>query len=165
VKPPNKVVLMGVSGAGKTTIGLLLASKLDGLFIDGDNLHSQANVKKMKKGVPLTDNDRRYWLGRVAKVISNHDDTRPLIIACSALKQSYRQRLGEDYHLIYLKGTSRQIAQRLQKRKSQDSKKHFMPVSLLNSQLDSLEEPYKAIVMDLNQSPHEITKKIILALS
>ncbi len=156
---------MGVSGAGKTTIGFLLANKIDGLFIDGDDLHSQANIKKMKKGTPLSDNDRWHWLGRVASVIRDHKETRPLIIACSALKQSYRQRLGEDFHLIYLKGTYMQIAKRLQKRSLQVGENHFMPASLLNSQLEILEEPYKAIVIDLNQSPNEITNKIIQALS
>jgi|TARA_Y100000294_G_scaffold67461_2_gene63966 gluconokinase len=160
VKPPNRIVLMGVSGAGKTTVGRLLAAKLSGLFVDGDDLHPQANVDKMKHGIALTDDDRWPWLDRVAQVIREHDGTRPLIVACSTLKRSYRRRLGKDYYLIYLKGTSSEIARRLQ-----DRDDHFMPISLLESQFEALEEPDNALVLDLDQSPHEIAEKIILALS
>lgn len=151
---------MGVSGAGKTTIGGLLADKLSGEFVDGDDLHPQANVDKMKQGIALTDDDRWPWLDRVAKVLREHDDETPLIVACSALKKSYRRRLGEDYHLVYLKGTSSGISQRLQ-----DRDDHFMPGSLLESQFDALEEPENALVQDLGQPPHVIAEKIILALS
>jgi gluconokinase len=160
VKPLNRIVLMGVSGAGKTTVGRLLAAKLSGLFVDGDDLHPQANVDKMKHGIALTDDDRWPWLDRVAQVIREHDGTRPLIVACSTLKRSYRRRLGKDYYLIYLKGTSSEIARRLQ-----DRDDHFMPISLLESQFEALEEPDNALVLDLDQSPHEIAEKIILALS
>ncbi len=160
MKPPNRIVLMGVSGAGKTTVGRLLAAKLSGLFVDGDDLHPQANVDKMKHGIALTDDDRWPWLDRVAQVIREHDGTRPLIVACSTLKRSYRRRLGKDYYLIYLKGTSSEIARRLQ-----DRDDHFMPISLLESQFEALEEPDNALVLDLDQSPHEIAEKIILALS
>jgi len=160
VKPPKLIVLMGVSGAGKTTVGQLLADKLSGLFVDGDDLHPQANVDKMKHGIALTDDDRWPWLDRVAQVIREHDGARPLIVACSALKRSYRRRLGKDYHLIYLKGTSSKIARRLQ-----DRDDHFMPVSLLESQFEALEEPDNALVLDLDQPPQEIAEKIILALS
>ena len=160
MKPPNRIVLMGVSGAGKTTIGRLLAAKLGGLFVDGDDLHPQANIDKMKQGLALTDDDRRPWLNRVAQVIREHDGARPLIVACSALKRSYRRRLGNDYYLIYLKGTSSEIARRLQ-----DRDNHFLPISLLESQFEALEEPYNALVLDLDQPPHEIAEKIILALS
>ncbi len=165
MKPPNRIVLMGVSGAGKTTVGRLLADKLGGLFVDGDDLHPQANVDKMKHGIPLTDDDRRPWLDRVAQVMSEHDGARPLIVACSALKRSYRRRLGEDFHLVYLKGTSSEIARRVQARQMHDGDDHFMPVSLLESQFEALEEPDNALVLDLDQPPHEIAEKIILALS
>ena len=151
---------MGVSGAGKTTIGRLLADKLDGIFVDGDDLHFQVNVDKMRRGIALTDEDRWPWLERVAKVIREHNNSRPLIVACSALKRSYRRRLGKDYYLIYLKGTSSKIARRLQ-----DRDDHFMQISLLESQFEALEEPDNALVLDLDQPPHEIAEKIILALS
>jgi carbohydrate kinase (thermoresistant glucokinase family) len=156
---------MGVSGAGKTTVGGLLAEKLSGVFIDGDDLHPQVNVDKMKQGVALTDNDRRPWLDRVAKVIREHDGASPLIIACSALKNRYRKRLGDDYHLVYLQGTPGEIARRLQARQLQGGDDHFMPVSLLESQFEALEEPNNAVVMDVEQPPQEIAAKIILALS
>ena len=160
MKLPNRIVLMGVSGAGKTTVGRFLADKLSGLFVDGDDLHSQANVDKMKQGIALTDDDRWAWLDRVAKVIREHDDARPLIVACSALKRSYRRRLGEDYHLIYLKGTFSEMARRLR-----DRDDHFMPFSLLESQFEALEEPENALVLDLAQPPHEIAENIFQALS
>ena len=160
MKPPNRIVLMGVSGAGKTTVGRLLAAKLSGLFVDGDDLHPQAKVDKMKHGIALTDDDRWPWLDRVAQVIREHDGARPLIVACSTLKRSYRRRLGKDYYLIYLKGTSSEIARRLQ-----DRDDHFMQISLLESQFEALEEPDNALVLDLDQPPHEIAEKIILALS
>ena len=160
MKPPKLIVLMGVSGAGKTTVGRLLADKLSGLFVDGDDLHPQANVDKMKHGIALTDDERWPWLDRVAQVIREHDGASPLIVACSTLKRSYRRRLGKDYYLIYLKGTSSEISRRLQ-----DRDHHFMPISLLESQFEALEEPDNALVLDLDQPPHEIAEKIILALS
>lgn len=173
MKPPNRIVLMGVSGAGKTTAGGILADKLGGLFVDGDDLHSQANIDKMRPGIALTDDDRRPWLDLVARVLRERDGARPLIVACSALKRSYRQRLGEDFHLIYLKGTSyiylkgtsSEIARRLQIRQLQDCDGHFVPISLIESQFEALEAPEISVVMDMEQSPHEIVEKIILALS
>tara|TARA_B100001971_G_C17683071_1_gene283220 strand:+ start:40 stop:495 length:456 start_codon:yes stop_codon:yes gene_type:complete len=151
---------MGVSGAGKTTVGHLLADKLGGLFVDGDDLHPQVNVDKMKQGIALTDADRYPWLDKLAEVIREHDDTKPLIVACSALKRSYRLRLGGEFHLVYLKGSSDEIARRLQ-----DRHDHFMPMELLESQFAALEEPDNALVLDLGQSPHEIARKIIFELS
>jgi len=155
---------MGVSGAGKTTVGGLLADKLSGVFVDGDDLHSPTNVDKMRQGIALTDDDRWPWLDRVARVLREHDGARPLIVSCSALKSSYRRRLGENYHLIYLKGTLSEIAARLQARQLQESGDHFMPISLLESQFDTLEEPDDAIVLDPGQPPHEMAEKIIRAL-
>ena len=156
---------MGVSGAGKTTVGRLLAEKLNGVFCEGDDLHSQTNVDKMRRGIALTDEDRRPWLDRVAKVIQEHDGAMSLVVSCSALKRSYRRRLGEDYQLVYLKGNSSDIARRLKARQSQNRDGHFMPISLLESQFEALEEPDNAIVLNLNQAPHKIVEKIILALS
>ena len=164
MKPLSCILLIGVSGAGKTTIGRLLAEKLNGVFCEGDDLHSQANIDKMRQGIALTDEDRRPWLDRVTKVIQERDGERPLIVACSALKRNYRRRLGKDYYLVYLKGSLSEIAQRLKARQSQDREGHFMPVSLLESQFEALEEPDNAIVLHLDQSPDEIVEKIILAL-
>ena len=141
-----------------------MADKLSGEFVDGDDLHSQANVDKMRRGIALTDDDRWPWLERVAKVLREHDGEIPLIVSCSALKSSYRRRLGENYHLIYLKGTLSEIAARLQARQLQESGDHFMPISLLESQFDTLEEPDDAIVLDPGQPPHEMAEKIIRAL-
>lgn len=159
MKPPNRIIIMGVSGAGKTTVGRLLADRIGGLFIDGDDLHPQTNVEKMKQGVALSDADRWPWLDKVAKVIQEHGDTKPLIVACSTLRRRYRRRLGDNFHLVYLKGTSKEIARRLQ-----DRHDHFMPMSLLESQFEALEEPNNALVLDLDQPPHAIAEKIVQAL-
>ena len=160
MKPPNCIVVMGVSGAGKTTVGHMLADKLDGQFVDGDDLHPKVNIDKMKQGIALTDDDRRPWLDKVAKVIRVHDGTKPLIVACSALKRSYRRQLGGDFHLVYLKGTPKEIARRLQ-----DRSDHFMLGVLLDSQFAALEEPDNALVLDLDQPSYEIAEKIVFKLS
>ena len=160
MKPPNRIVLMGVSGAGKTTVGGLLAERLGGLFVDGDDLNPLANVDKMKQATPLTDADRWPWLDKVAEVIRAHNSMKPLIVACSALKQRYRRRLGGDFHMVYLKGDANVIAKRLQGRDN-----HFMPQELLKSQFSALEEPDNAIVLDVAQPPESIAEKIITELS
>jgi len=153
-------VVMGVAGAGKSTVGRLLADRLGGLFIDGDDLHPRVNIEKMSKGIALTDADRRPWLDAVAKVIRAHDGAKPLVVACSALKKSYRRRLGGDFHLVYLKGTADAVARRLRDRHG-----HFMPRALLESQFKALEEPEDGLVVGLDQPPEEITDRIVLALS
>ncbi len=160
MKPPNRVVIMGVTGSGKTTVGRLLAEEFDGSFVDGDDLHPQGNIDKMSRGSALTDADRRPWLDEIAKVIRDHKEVTPLVVACSALKKNYRRRLGDGFHLIYLKGTPALIAGRLA-----DRRDHFMPGSLLESQFQVLEEPEDAIVMDLDHTPREIVEKIIVELS
>jgi len=133
-------VVMGVSASGKTTIGELAAAKLGCEFQEGDDLHPPANVAKMRAGEPLTDADRAPWLARIAAKI---DDWRARdvcgVVACSALKRSYRDVLigkRRDVTLVYLKGSYELIHRRMAARKG-----HFMPLSLLRSQFDTLEEP------------------------
>jgi carbohydrate kinase (thermoresistant glucokinase family) len=137
---PAVVVVMGVSGSGKTTIAVLLAERLGWELADADDFHSAANLRKMENGIPLTDEDRWPWLAAIAAWI---DEVRRAgrrgIVTCSALKRSYRRILiGErqDVRLVYLEGDMQLIAQRLSKRRG-----HFMPAALLQSQFDTLEEP------------------------
>ena len=135
---PFVLVLMGVSGCGKSTVAGLLAGRLGWAFEEGDDLHPAANVEKMASGHPLDDEDRWRWLAKVAEWIGEHIDAgEPGIVTCSALKKSYRDVLrGERVVFVYLAGTREQIARRLAARHG-----HFMPASLLDSQFDALEPP------------------------
>jgi gluconokinase len=135
---PLVLVLMGVSGCGKSTVAGLLAGRLGWDFEEGDDLHPAANVEKMASGHPLDDEDRWPWLANVAEWIGERTDAgRPGIITCSALKKSYRDVLrGERVVFVYLAGTREQIARRLAARHG-----HYMPASLLDSQFDALEPP------------------------
>lgn len=134
------IIVMGVSGAGKSTVGAILADALGRPLIEGDSLHPPSNIEKMSKGIPLNDDDRLPWLRAIAARI---DDARragqPVIVACSALKRSYRDILADghdDIGFVYLKGTKEQLAARMATRKG-----HFMPPQLLDSQLATLQEP------------------------
>ena len=153
------VLVMGVSGAGKTTIGRLLAEQLGWEFHDADDLHSHENKKKMTEGIALTDADREPWLasvrGLIEKLIASGTNA---VIACSALKQSYRERIVVDpakVKLVYLKGSRELIAQRIAHRRN-----HFMNRSLLESQFDALEEPRDAITVDISATPQSIVQRI-----
>lgn len=134
------IILMGVSGSGKTVVGKALAPGIHAEFIDGDNLHSQRNVDKMAAGIPLTDEDRLDWLQLIAKVGREHvAHGTSCIIACSALKKTYRDLLRVDnpaISFVYLRGSFDLIHDRIAKRSHQ-----YMPSSLLQSQFDTLEEP------------------------
>lgn len=149
-------MIMGVSGSGKSTIGILLSQKLGFPFYDGDDFHPQANIDKMSQGIPLTELDRQLWLSSLKVVIEEHENA---IIACSSLKESYRQYLQgdrSDCRWIYLKGTYQQILARMKARKG-----HFMKPEMLNSQLKTLEEPNNAKIIDISLSPEAIVAEIL----
>jgi len=152
------VILMGVTGSGKTTVGKLLASDLGWGYFDADDFHPPANVEKMKIGVPLNDADRTPWLETLRNLIrSCLDQTENAVLACSALKESYRGFLliDESVKLIHLKGDYGLIQERLNKRRG-----HYMNPKLLDSQFDTLEEPGGDVEIDFSSSPEEIVKII-----
>ena len=153
------VILMGVSGAGKTTVGKLLAKDLGWKFYDSDYFHPQTNIDKMQRGVALTDEDRSLWLARLRTLISERLQTnQPAVIACSALKYAYRRQLTVDadaVRFMYLRGTYEQVCQRLKKRED-----HFMPVELLKSQFAILEEPKDGLALDISQEPGALVVQI-----
>lgn len=136
----SAIVVMGVSGCGKTTVAAALAQRLGWDLVEADAFHSTANVEKMRAGTPLTDDDRWPWLDAIAAHIGRaRGEGRPCIVACSALKRRYRERLARgrgDVRFVYLKGEYATVAARLEARKG-----HYMPPALLRSQYDALEEP------------------------
>lgn len=161
---PSVILVMGVSGSGKTTIGRELAAGLGSTFLEADDYHSAANVARMRSGRPLDDAARGPWLQRV------HDAIRTsvaagarVVVACSALKQSYREVLLDgvaDAAVVYLRVDRSILAARLRARHG-----HFMPASLLDSQLATLEVPEDAIVIDASQSPDVVVAKLKLELA
>jgi gluconokinase len=160
------VVVMGVSGSGKSTIASMLANKLGWVYEDGDWFHPKSNVDKMHAGQPLTDEDRKPWLEAIARHIDAlRKDGEHAVIACSALKRAYRDVLvgtRPDVRLVYLKGTRDLIARRIATRHG-----HFMPPELLDSQFAALEEPRadeRPIVTSIAPHPREIVKDIVSKL-
>ena len=161
------VVVMGVSGAGKSTVGKLIAARLDCPFRDADSFHPKVNIEKMKRGEPLTDTDRWPWLHAIADWIAQQRKAGTTgVVTCSALKRAYRDIVTDnqspDVRLVYLKGDFDLIAARLKARKG-----HFMPADLLQSQFDALEEPAadeKAIVASIDATPDEIAAAIVREL-
>jgi gluconokinase/shikimate kinase len=158
---PPVVVLMGVSGCGKSAVAGVLAGRLGWDLAEGDDLHPAANVEKMASGHPLDDEDRRPWLARIAEWIGRHTDAgQPGIVTCSALKKRYRDVLrGEHVVFVYLAGTKEQISRRLAARHG-----HFMPATLLDSQFDDLEPPTpdeNAITVDITPSSSELADEIV----
>jgi gluconokinase len=154
------IITMGVEGTGKTTIGKMLAEKLGWKFYDADDYHPKRNIEKMRRGIPLNDEDRWPWLKEVRKVIdSSLNLNEPSIIACSALKSSYRQYLKQQNDkiiFVYLKGDKNTISKRLALRKG-----HFAGTQLLESQLQTLEEPECVLTCDISRQPEVITDYII----
>ena len=161
------IVVMGVSGAGKSTVGRLTATRLDCPFRDADSFHPPANIAKMASGAPLTDADRWPWLQAIAAWIGEHRAAGTTCVAtCSALKRAYRDLVTEgqrpDVRLVYLKGDMALIEARLAARRG-----HFMPPALLRSQFDALEEPSdeeRAMVMSIDERPEEIAERVARAL-
>ncbi len=154
------IIVMGVSGSGKTTIGQALASTLGWGFNDADDFHSAANVQKMKKGLPLTDADRQPWLRNLRTAIEKWTRDGPgHVLACSALKAAYRDILGRndpEVKFVYLQGSFDLISQRLKERKS-----HFFNPALLLSQFEALETPENALVIDASREPQEIVQAVV----
>jgi gluconokinase len=158
------VVVMGVTGAGKTTVGRLLARELGAAFVDADDYHPAANVAKMRAGQALTDDDRAPWLARLNEVLVEHASrAASAVLACSALKATYRERLLAGLpggRLVYLRGTKAEIAARLATRSG-----HFMNPALLDSQFAALEEPRAAIVAEVGGTPEAIVAAILARLA
>jgi gluconokinase len=148
------VIVMGVVGAGKTTIGRLLAEQLGWQFADADDFHPASNVEKIRHGIALNDADREPWLASLRLRVSEWiaEDVNA-VLACSALKQSYRRDLqvGPEVHFVYLKGSPKLIAERLRARQG-----HFANEQILASQFVDLEEPESALIVDIAESPERI---------
>lgn len=156
------IVVMGVAGAGKSTVGQRLAEELHCAFLDADSLHPPGNIEKMAHGIPLTDSDRTPWLGAIhARIAASYQSAKDLVVACSALKQRYRDTLesGVKITWVYLKGSPAVIGERMQAREH-----HFMKAGMLASQFADLEEPAAAIVIDVAVEPSRAVRQILSAL-
>lgn len=160
IHPSPAIIVMGVSGCGKTTVGKQLAERLGLRFLDADDFHPSANIAKMRAGIPLQDSDRAPWLDVLAQQLFMHRKAG-VILACSALKQSYRDRLTSrvpEARFLYLKGSFQSILERIKVRE------HFMPESLLQSQFATLEEPENALVLEISQDPETLVNRAIQLL-
>ena len=159
------MIIFGVAGAGKTTIGELLAQELGWKFYDADDFHSAANIDKMQRGIPLADEDRQPWLETLRKVIEQSlAENDNAVLACSALKQKYRDRLrvSEQVKFVFLRGSRDRIAEQLKRRRG-----HFVDPKLLDSQFADLEEPKSsehAVTVELGDDPPELVQKIKMSL-
>jgi gluconokinase len=156
------ILVMGVTGAGKTTVGQLLASRLGWRFLDADDFHPAENVEKMRRGVALSDLDREPWLGAIhADLLRCAAENKDAVLACSALKQSYRDKLGAgvEMRVCYLKGSYREMAERLERRRG-----HFAGEGILAGQFADLEEPGDALVLHAGDSAEEIVGVVLRKL-
>lgn len=161
---PVSLVVMGVQGTGKTTIGRLLAEHFGVPFVDGDALHPQSNVDLMAAGVPLTDEDRGPWLDRVGETLAEHGASGGVVVACSALKRAYRDRIlrfAPDADFIELHGSMKLVSERIGERTHE-----YMPPGLLQSQFDTL-EPLEAdepgMRVGIEPAPTEIVAAVVRA--
>ncbi|WP_312364162.1 gluconokinase [Ensifer sp.] len=160
----GSIVVMGVSGSGKTSVGEAVARAFGYRFIEGDALHPQANIAKMSAGIPLVDDDRWPWLREIGRELS--ENAKPVVVSCSALKRSYRDLLREstsgDLAFVYLQGSHSVLAARMQHREG-----HFMPASLLDTQLATLEEPIGeplTVIVDVDQPTVDVIAATLAAL-
>lgn len=155
----SAIVLMGVAGSGKTTVGRIVAERLGWRFLDADDFHSPENVEKMRSGQPLTDDDRWPWLDRLNGLLREDGSA---VLACSALRQRYRDRIGaglDDVRWVHLAGSFELIGSRLAARKG-----HYMPASLLASQFNTLEPPSAALTIDVEDTPEVLAARILKEL-
>lgn len=161
---PGSIIVMGVSGSGKSSVGERIAKAYGYPFIEGDALHPPDNIKKMSKGIPLTDDDRWPWLAAIGRKLA--ESSGPAVVACSALKVSYRQKLRESapegLAFVHLHGAEAVLADRMQHRTG-----HFMPASLLRTQLATLEDPTgetNTVTIDIDQALDAIVDEALAAL-
>jgi gluconokinase len=159
------VIIFGVSGAGKTTIGKLLAEEVGWQFYEADNFHPRANIEKMRSGRPLTDEDRSPWLEHLREQITRSLAAKEnAVLACSALKRAYRERLrvSDDVKFVFLRGDYALVEKQLRRRRG-----HFTNAALLRSQFDDLQEPgpdEDALTIELGQNAEEVVKEIKVKL-
>lgn len=153
------LIIMGVSGCGKTTIGKMLSAKLNWKYFEGDEYHPAENIEKMKNGIPLDDSDRKPWLLKLRSIIQDALDQKiNIVLTCSSLKESYRKilRINNEVKFVYLKGSYSLIEKRMKERTD-----HFMKPGMLQSQFDALEEPTDAIIVDIDNSSENILSQIL----
>jgi gluconokinase len=156
------VLLMGTTGAGKTTVGKILAARLRWTFLDADDFHSPANIDKMHHGIPLTDADRLPWLEKIYTELQHRTQSgENIVLACSALKQCYRDLLSRelDTRIVYLRGTYDVMRQRIEFRHG-----HFAGEDILAGQFADLEEPPDALALDVSRSPQQLAAEVISSL-
>jgi carbohydrate kinase (thermoresistant glucokinase family) len=157
----KNIIVMGVCGCGKSTVGELLAKDISATFYDGDDFHPQSNIDKMASGVPLNDEDRQPWLEKLASLIKESES--PTVTACSALKKAYRDilRTAGDVTIVYLQGSQEVLLERLTERSNTSD--HFMSSSMLESQLATLEDPTGesgVMTLSIEDSPEDLISRI-----